>query len=744
MFSYVSYVVKKLNGDKMMLKNNYKFLLFLVLGILLMTEISISKEIKPKIIEKTVPISFMQAKTVYQVNSEYKPRIAIHSDGVIIHRHGDDLETIGKVIKGWKDKIPCVGRMFFADSDAANEYWSGKWDGIPHPDVREMDATSNIVMCAHRPYIVPTKGWIKYLEDQAKSALKNGAVAILPEEPLGHVHAGYSKSFKKLWEENYKFPWQAENSSDIARYLTSQLQGKLYLDLENSLAKTTKEYNKNAAFIVPIHSIFGNIAASLSAPLGMSVNAKGIDGYIGQIWTGPVNWSLGNYISSNKSFFASAYALYDYFTQLTVGTDKKLWLLVDPVEDDPNHTWNEFTEWYEHCVAAMLLMPEVDSYEIMPWPSRIYLPGHQTGGGTPAPENFRMEILTISQVLQDVPKGGEWLSDDSSKPMEGIAVAISDSAMYLNKPFPKLQGLYGMLLPLISQGIPVSSFVMERVQDKNYADLYKLVILSYEDFKPEKPEMNVALAEWVKRGGTLVIFGSDGDELDKADYFWWHKLGFKSPVKHLLAQFNKTKTRKEKWKFGKGTVIRKKMSPNNFVGSAMVSKFYLPVIELAIKNSHIKGEFKTPGNFCMKRGNIIIAHSEKNKISREGKFVDIFNVNLPVINEINLKPGESGLYKDVSEILKNGKEPVVLHSTLRLVSQEYKNEELKFVVKGPEETPAVARIFCPGKKKINVTAINSKGKKIKVEIKKDKETYLLKFPNSPDGVTMTVTQKLSR
>ena len=728
-----------------MLKNKYRFGLLLVIGILLMAKTTISKEMKPKKNEKKAPISFMQAKTVFQVNSFYDPRIAIPSDGVIVHRHGDNLETMTKAIKGWKDAIPCVGRMFFADSDAGNAYWTGKWDGTPHPDDREMNAASNIVMCAGvRPYMVPTKRWIKYLEEQTKIALKAGAVAILPEEPLAHAHSGYSKSFKKLWEEYYKFPWQAENSSDIARYLTGQLQGKLYLDLEESLAKTTKEYNKNAALVVPIHSIFGNIASSISAPLGMSVNAKGVDGYIGQIWTGPVNWSLGNYISSEKSFFASAYALYDYFTQLTVGTDKKLWLLVDPVEDDPNHTWNEFAEWYEHCVAAMLLMPEVDSYEIMPWPDRIYLPGYQTGGGTPAPENFRMEILTISQVLQDVPKGGKWLTDSSSKPMEGIAVAVADSAMYLNKPVPKLQGLYGMLLPLISQGIPVSSFVMERVQDKNYADLYKLIILSYEDFKPEKPEMNVALAGWVKRGGTLVIFGSDGDELDKADYFWWHKLGYSTPTEHLLAQFHKTKTRKEKWNFGKGTVIRKKMSPRDFAGSAMVSKFYLPVIEWAVKSSQIKGGFNTPGNFCMKRGDFIIAHSTKKKISLNGNFIDIFDVNLPVINKINLKPGESGLYKDVSEILKHRKVPVVLQTSFRLISQEYKKGVLKFKVKGPEETPAVARIFYPGKKKINVTAINSKGKKVDVKVQKDKETYLLKFPNSPDGVTMTVTQKLSR
>jgi len=714
------------------LKNKYRLIPALIIGMLLMTNITIA------INKKIVSNCFMQAKTVFQVNSFYDTKIAVPADGLIIHRHGDDLETLIKSFKSWKNFLPCIGRMFFADSDAANEYWTGKWDGTTHPDDREMDAASNIVICSGvRPYMVPTDGWISYADSQAEMALEAGAVALLPEEPLGHVHTGYSKSFKKLWEKYYKFPWQPENSSALARYLTAQLKNELFLKLEKTLSKTAKK--KNVVLVVPIHSIFGNISSSLVAPLGLSVETKEIDGYIGQIWTGPVRWSLQNYISSEKSFFASAYSLYDYFTQLTVGTDKKLWLLVDPVEDDPNHTWDAFKEWYEHCIVAMLLMPGIDSYEIMPWPDRIFLPGYETGGGTPAPEKFRMEILTISQTLQDVPKGGKWLVDKKSKPTEGIAIAISDSAMYLNKPVPKLQGLYGLYMPLIMHGVPVSSFVMERVQDKNYADMYKLIILSYENFKPANPEMNVALAEWVKRGGTLVIFATDEeDELDKTDYFWWRKNGFESPLKHLLAQFHKLKTKKEKWKFGKGTVIRKKFSSRDFAGEAMASKIYLPVINWALEESRKFEKLNTPGFFCMKRGDFIIVHSEKKKISRSGKFIDIFDTNLPVIDKIDLKPGESGLYKDVTKILKNGKTPMVLHSTLRLVSQKYEKKQLIFTVKGPEQTPAAVRVFLPGIKIPEIAAVNSKGKKIDVLIKKDRETYLLRLPNSPEGITLTI------
>ena len=164
----------------------------------------------------------------------------------------------------------------------------------------------------------------------------------------------------------------------------------------------------------------------------------------------------------------------------------------------------------------------------------------------------------------------------------------------------------------------------------------------------------------------------------------------------------------------------------------------MPYLKWAVKKSGISGTLKTPGNFCMKRGDYIIAHSEKKKISRKGKFIDVFDTDFSVMDEINLKPGESGLYKDITKILDDGKKPVVLQTTHRLISQEYKNGKLIFIVKGPAETPAAVRLFLAGIKTPKITATDSKGKKIDVSVQKDKETYLLKFPNSPDGVTLMV------
>ena len=670
--------------------------------------------------------NFSNVKTFFQINEYYSAQTDIPVDAMLVDRHGSDPATLQPSIQSWEDHGFNVGRMFFADSDAGNIYWQGGWDGATHTNDCEHDSSGNIVFCAGvRPYMVPTTNWTAYLEDMVERSINAGAIAIFPEEPLAHITSGYSESFKSLWVERYGTAWQAQNSSQIAQFKTAQLQSELYLNLELNLLNKTKGYSPKTSFVIPIHSIFGNIAASLTAPLGMSVGTNDIDGYIGQIWTGPVNWALDNYNSSDESFFASAYALYDFFTQLTIGNDRKLWLLVDPVEDNPSHTWNEYLEWYRHCVSAMLFMPEVDNYEVMPWPERIFRPGYSTGGGSPAPEGFRIQVLTITEVLQEIQKGGEWLT--SSKPTDGIGIAIADSSMYMQRSSPKLQGIYGQLMPLIRRGIPVSSFDMERVQDTNYADNFKVIILSYEDFKPVREEMNTALADWVKRGGSLLVLGATTDSLDGDSYFWWHALGYNSPIEHLMDQFGGG--------YGSGNVIRNTTSPSNFANTSDAENTYLPLVRQAVNNSSISGSLNEPGNFCMRRGDFVTARSAKSNLWVQGKFVDIYDTNLSVITDINLTPGQSGLYKDVTDIL-NGTTAAVLHTTHRLIACEYSNYVLRFEVKGPEDTPAVIRIFTPVDT-YKITARNANNQKIDISLRAEGNTCMIKFPNDTDGITVT-------
>ncbi len=683
------------------------------------------------------PAPFLNAKTLFQTNISYDPRIAIAVDGVIVHQHGVEPEPLRSAIESWKQHGYCVGRMFFADSDAQNEYWTGKWDGTPYPDDVERDASGQVVLCAGvRPYMLPTEGWTRHLQEMAAESIDAGADAILPEEPLAHAFTGYEQSFRDLWERRYARPWEAESASAEARFLTGQLKNELYVSLEQKLLETTRQrarhVGRDVAFVVPVHSLYSNVAAQLIAPLGTSLSIEGIDGYIGQVWTGPVNWARGQYGGADASFFTSAYALYDYFVQLVVGTDKRLWLLADPVEDDPNHTWADFETWYRHSVAAKLLFPAVDAFEVMPWPDRIFLPGYASGGGTPAPERYRIIILSAVQALQEVPAGGRW----EAPPTEGVGVAVADTVLWEKRPPPMLQDIYGLLQPLLYAGIPVSACIMERVGDPAYLNRFRVIVVAYEVFKPIDPRMHMALADWVKRGGCLVLLGGPAN-LDVAP-FWWKDAGHDSPLHHLLAELGGAADRDGEHAVGRGWVIRRQVQPRRFADPAAAKSEYLPLIDTALRKAGSARGLRTPGRFCMRRGPFVIAGATSETLRLSGPLLDVFDPDLPIRDAVLLQPGQSGVYRDVGPILSDHSAPRVLHCTHRLMADRFENEASRISIHGPAETPAVVRIARAGREVQSAAARGISGEELPVTVAPDASTVLVQFPNHPDGAVLEI------
>jgi len=679
------------------------------------------------------PVGFNECKTFFQTNSRYDPRIGIATDAVVVHRHGEALESLRKSIGSWKAQGFVVGRMFFADSDATNAYWKGKWDGVPHEDEVERDAKGRVVLCAGiRPYMLPTEGWMRHLEEMTRFSIEAGADAILPEEPLAHTFTGYEAAFKPMFEKRFGLPWQPESASPEAHFLTCQLKTELYLELEQRLARLTREEARQRGrridFLMPVHPLYSNRASRLVAPMGMGLDMEGLDGYVGQVWTGPVNWSLANYGSPEKSFFTSAYALYDYFAALTAGTDKKMWLLADPVEDDPNHQWSEFEEWYRHCLVAKLMFGRVDSYEVMPWPDRIFLPGHQTGGGTPAPEAYRISLLSAIQVQQEIPAV---VSTDAAVGSK-IGIACADTALWESPQAPVLDGLYGLILPLLHEGIRPTISVAERWTEPGYLDRFRLLVLSYENFKPHGPAQNAALVAWVKSGGVLLVLGGAGEM--KAEPFWWTRLQHASPLAHLLAVAGVTVVGDSDVPLGKGLLIRRSVSPRHFAAHPgeyveLISR----VASRAVPPVAIDRE-----NFSIVRGPFRIVHALRQAERIAGPVVDVFDPDLPVLAEATLPAGQSRIYRDVSEPLK-GHQPAVLHCTHRLMEQRHEKSRSRLVLRGPAETPGVVRYYPGGRSVQSVTAASVAGEKLAVDVARQGETLRLRFPNVPEGVVIEVT-----
>ena len=56
---------------------------------------------------------------------------------------------------------------------------------------------------------------------------------------------------------------------------------------------------------------------------------------------------------------------------LAAGRDMSMYLLHDPIEDNPNFGWDDYRKNYYEVVTASLLCPGSDKFEVCPWPNRI-------------------------------------------------------------------------------------------------------------------------------------------------------------------------------------------------------------------------------------------------------------------------------------------------------------------------------------------------------------------------------------
>ncbi len=54
------------------------------------------------------------------------------------------------------------------------------------------------------------------------------------------------------------------------------------------------------------------------------------------------------------------------------GERRHVWFLNDPIEDNPDHSWEDYRTNWESTLTASLLWPQVWRYEVMPWPERIF------------------------------------------------------------------------------------------------------------------------------------------------------------------------------------------------------------------------------------------------------------------------------------------------------------------------------------------------------------------------------------
>lgn len=690
------------------------------------------------------------AKTSFQTSEPWKPETDVRADATMVYgtvdRPGMSFE---QRVQTWRNRGYLVQFMTGVAWGEYQDYFLGKWDGIDtHLEEGQRDRDGNEIAHGYMiPYIVPTESFIRYMQEtQIKRVIDAGITSIYLEEPEFWMRAGYSDAFKKEWQNYYRFPWRPQHESPENTYLSNKLKYHLYYNALDKIFSFAKEYGKSKGLdikcYVPTHSLINYTSWQIVSPEASLASLDCVDGYIAQVWTGTSREP--NYYNGVKKerVFENAFLEYGCMKSMTAPLNRRTYFLTDPIEDRARD-WQDYKRNYQATFAAQLMYPDVDTYEVMPWPDRIYQ-GLYEVSGTNRKERISRDYSTQMQVminsLNDIRTSDERISGT-----HGIGVLMANSMMFQRFPNhngyddPQFSSFYGQTLPLLKRGIPVELVHMENTPFKETFNDLQVLVMSYSNMKPMKPEYHTYLADWVKKGGVLIYCGEDIDPYQTV-LEWWNTEGnqYDAPSEHLFEQMGmQRKPEDGTYRCGKGKVIVIREDPKHFVLQADNDKKYIETVASAYTH-RTKKDIEYKNNFVVERGPYLVASVLDESVSDapltlSGLFIDLFDKDLPVLTQKRIFPGEQGYLYNVEKV-KSKKKAKVLCGASRIYDERQTKKCYSFVAKSPLHTTNVSRVLLPAKPvRVEVNGMN-----VQPEWDERSRTILLRFENNPDGVNVRI------
>lgn len=696
-------------------------------------------------------------KTAFQTSNPWKPVIDVRADVAIVYsvkdHHGKGNMTFEERVQTWRDRGYTTHFMTGIAWGEYQDYFTGEWDGKMHLDEGQVTQKGDTIWHGHMvPYIVPSDNFIKYLKGKViKRVIDAGIDAIYLEEPEFWARAGYSEAFKREWKNYYGFEWRPQHESAENTYLSNKLKYHLYYQAVNECFTYAKEYGKskgmNIRCYVPTHSLVNYSQWRIVSPEASLASLPVVDGYIAQVWTGTSREP--NYYNGQEKerVFETAFLEYGSMESMTAPTGRKMFFLTDPIEDWPRD-WADYKKNYEATFTAQLLYPMIADYEVMPWPNRIYQGYYRTSATSDEKERIPRFYSTQMQVmintLNDIP-----LSENKVNGSQGIGILMANSLMFQRFPThsgyedPQLSNFYGQALPLLKRGVPVKTVHIENVSfPQTWKDI-KILIMSYANMKPMDEAAHDYIAEWVKNGGILVYCGRDDDPFQSVRE-WWNTGGnsFAAPSGHLFLKLGLEKPFEGgEYTYGDGRVCILRNDPKEFVLEKRNDGEFINTIKKLYETASDGAELAFKNHFTLTRGpyeiiSVVDENADKSPYTIEGKFIDLFDPEIPVLDEKQVNPGEQALLYNISSV-KNPETPQVLATAARIYDEKITKDEYSFVAKSPLNTTNVMRILLPEKAgEIEVT--DATGALLPSEASWDasSKTCFLSFENSPEGVNV--------
>ena len=694
-----------------------------------------------------LPSIAQEVKTTFQTGSHWKTTIDVRSDAVMVYGTGSRPQmTFKERVESWQKHGYTTHFMTGIAWGGYSDYFNGKWDGKPHMDEGQKDAKGDTIL--HNPgtpYIVPTLNYLKFFkETQIKPVIDAGIQEIFLEEPEFWAYAGYSESFKREWQAYYGFPWRAQHLSAENTYLSNKLKYHLYyraLDEAFTYAKTYgREKDMDIRCYVPTHSLINYSMWHIVSPEASLASMKNCDGYIAQVWTGTSR--VPNYFNGKRKerVFETAFLEYGSMESMTRPTGRKMFFLTDPIED-AKKDWADYKQNYQATFTAQLLYPQIADYEVMPWPARIYEGLYRVSANSEEkariPRFYSTQMQIMVNTLNSMP-----LSENKISGSQGISVLMANSLMFQRslEPVegyedPQLSNFFGLALPLLKRGVPVS---ITHLENTGYSDTWKdvkVLLMTYSNMKPLDPKAHQDLADWVKKGGIIIYCGRDNDPYQRV-LEWWNQDGnnYTAPSQHLFQLMQMPeKAEEDVYRYGKGRIYVVRQDPKEFVMQEKGDQSLLSVIEKAY------GKLEYKNHFYLERGPYTLAAVvDENAVSSEplqlnGNYIDLFDPKLPCLKQKIVNPGEQAFLFDINAVKKRNR-PQVLASASRQSDESIGKRTYSFIAKSPAETDNVMRILLPK----NPKGITVSSNQFTSEWDEKTHTLLLQFENNPEGVHVKI------
>ncbi len=495
---------------------------------------------------------------------------------------------------------------------------------------------------------------------------------------------------------------------------------------------------------MPTHSLLNYSSWQIVSPEASLAALPGMDGYIAQVWTGTSREPVYFNGIKKERVFENAFLEYGSMLSMTAPTGRKIYFLTDPIEDWPR-TWDDYKQNYQATYTAELMYPTVNSYEVMPWPNRIYQGKFKLQNSEerqPISPAYATQMQVMVNALNDMPASTNLISGT-----KGIGALVGNSMMFQRFPThqgyedPQLSNFYGMVMPLLKRGIPVETVHMENLGFPETLQKIKVLVMSYANMKPQSPLVNEQLAQWVKNGGVLLYYGRDNDPFQQVRE-WWNSNGktYPGPAAHLFEAMQVAPTAgKTTYSSGKGKIYIVQQDPKELVLTPAADSAFMKNIVQAYEKQAKAGKLVTQNYFYLERGAYDIASVMDESVTAasfhiKGMLIDLFDPSLPVLQEKELHPGQQSLLFDLNRVKEKNK-PAVLCAASRVYKEKRLGRTYSFVAKSPEGTQNVMRILLPARP-ATATVKDAAGNLLQNsgDWNEWSKTYLLRFVNAAEGV----------